>query len=264
MTSTDDTPVPSYRDLGRLDGRGFVVVGAGQGIGRQTTHALAQAGAKLFLIDNQQELAKEIADEVKGTPWVADARDRNDVERAIKEARKALGGIQGLVDIVGMAKWGEILSVSDEDFDWTFGMVLRHAFLFSQAAGRVMAEDGGGVMTFVASVSGITSAPKHAPYGAAKAGLMSWVRTLAVELGPRGIRANAVAPGFVWTPRISQLIDEQGKKRSEQNVPLGRVALPQDIASAILFLSSDLASYVSGVTLIVDGGVEAKFGYATP
>ncbi len=264
MTSTDDTPVPSYKDLGRLDGRGFVVVGAGQGIGRQTSHALAQAGAKLFLIDNQQELAKEIADEVKGTPWVADARDRADVDRAIKEARKALGRIHGLVDIVGMAKWGEILSVSDEDWDWTFGMVLRHAFVFSQAAGKAMAEDGGGVMTFVASVSGLTSAPKHAPYGAAKAGLMSWVRTLAVELGPQNIRANAVAPGFVWTPRISQLIDEQGKKRSEANVPLGRVALPQDIAAAILFLSSDLASYVSGVTLIVDGGVEAKFGYATP
>ena len=264
MTSTDDTPVPSFIDLARLDGRGFVVVGAGQGIGRQTSHALAQAGAKLFLIDNQQELAKEIADEVKGTPWVADARDRADVDRAIKEAKKALGRVHGLVDIVGMAKWGEILAVSDEDWDWTFGMVLRHAFLFSQAAGKAMAEDGGGVMTFVASVSGITSAPKHAPYGAAKAGLMSWVRTLAVELGPQNIRANAVAPGFVWTPRISQLIDEQGKKRSEANVPLGRVALPHDIASAILFLSSDLASYVNGVTLIVDGGVEAKFGYATP
>jgi NAD(P)-dependent dehydrogenase (short-subunit alcohol dehydrogenase family) len=264
MTSTDDTPVPKYRDLGRLDGRGFVIVGAGQGIGRQTSHALAQAGAKLFLIDNQQELAKEIADEVKGTPWVADARDRADVERAIKEARKTLGRIHGLVDIVGMAKWGEILDVSDEDFDWTFGMVLRHAFLFSQIAGRAMVDDGGGVMTFVASVSGLTSAPKHAPYGAAKAGLMSWIRTLAVELGPLGVRANAVAPGFVWTPRISQLISEEGKKASEQNVPLRRVALPADIAGAILFLSSDLASYVNGVTLVVDGGVEAKFGYATP
>jgi NAD(P)-dependent dehydrogenase (short-subunit alcohol dehydrogenase family) len=264
MTSTDDTKVPSYGDMTRLEGRGFVVVGAGQGIGRQTSHALAQAGAKLFLIDNQQELAKEIADEVKGTPWVADARDRGDVDAAVDEARKTLGRIHGLVDIVGMAKWGEILDVSDEDFDWTFGMVLRHAFLFSQSVGRAMEGDGGGVMTFVASVSGLTSAPKHAPYGAAKAGLMSWVRTLAVELGPKGIRANAVAPGFVWTPRISQLISEEGKKASEQNVPLRRVALPADIASAILFLSSDLASYVNGVTLVVDGGVEAKFGYATP
>jgi NAD(P)-dependent dehydrogenase (short-subunit alcohol dehydrogenase family) len=264
VTSTDDTSVPSYLDLVKLEGRGFIVVGAGQGIGRQATHALAQAGAKLFLIDNQDALAKEIADEVGGTPWVADARDRGEVERAVAEARGKLGRVHGLVDIVGMARWGELLEVSDEDWDWTFSMVLRHAFLFSQAAGKAMAEDGGGVMTFVASVSGVTSAPKHAPYGAAKAGLMSWVRTLAVELGPRGIRANAVAPGFVWTPRISKLIGEDARKAQEPNVPLRRVAVPADIASAILYLSSDLSSYVNGQTLIVDGGVEAKFGYATP
>jgi NAD(P)-dependent dehydrogenase (short-subunit alcohol dehydrogenase family) len=264
MTSTDDTPVPQYRDLARLEGRGFVVVGAGQGIGRQTSHALAQAGAKLFLIDNHQELAKEIADEVKGTPWAADARDRGEVEAAIKEARKTLGRIHGLVDIVGMAKWGELLDVSDEDWDWTFAMVLRHAFLFGQAAGNAMIEDGGGVMTFVASVSGITSAPKHAPYGAAKAGLMNWVRTLAVELGPKGIRANAVAPGGVLTPRVSQLLSDEMKEAAAKNVPMMRMAVPSDIAGAILFLSSDLASFVNGVTLIVDGGVEAKFGYATP
>ncbi|MGH2784316.1 MAG: SDR family NAD(P)-dependent oxidoreductase [Actinomycetota bacterium] len=264
MTSTDDTQVPSYPDLLRLDGRGFIVVGAGQGIGRQATHALAQAGAKLFVIDNQDALAKEIADEVGATPWVCDARDRGEVERAVAEAKGKLGRIHGLVDIVGMARWGELLEVSDEDWDWTFGMVLRHAFLFSQAAGRAMADDGGGVMTFVASVSGVTSAPKHAPYGAAKAGLMSWVRTLAVELGPRNIRANAVAPGFVWTPRISRLIGEEARKAQEPNVPLHRVAIPSDIAGAILYLSSDLASYVNGQTLIVDGGVAAKFGYATP
>lgn len=264
MTSTDDTPVPSYLDQLKLEGRGFVVVGAGQGIGRQATHALAQAGAELFLIDNQDALAKEIADEVGATPWVADARDRGEVERAVAEAKQKLGRIHGLVDIVGMARWGELLDVSDEDWDWTFSMVLRHAFLFSQAAGKAMAGEGGGVMTFVASVSGVTSAPKHAPYGAAKAGLMSWVRTLAVELGPKGIRANAVAPGFVWTPRISKLIGEDARKAQEPNVPLRRVAIPADIASAILYLCSDLSSYVNGQTLIVDGGVEAKFGYATP
>src|SRR5919108_4795047 len=263
MVSSDDAPVPAYPELLRLDGRGFVVVGAGQGIGRQTCHALHNVGARVFCIDNQEQLAKEIAEEVDGIGWVADARERASVEGAVAEARRQLGRIHGMADIVGMARYADILSTTDDDWDWTFGMVLRHAFLFSQAVGRAMAEDGGGAMTFVASVSGITSAPTHAAYGAAKAGLMSWVRTLAVELGPQNIRANAVAPGFVWTPRISQLIDEQGKRRSEENVPIGRVALPQDIASAILFLSSDLASYVNGVTLIVDGGVEAKFGYAT-
>lgn len=264
MTSTDDTAVPSYPDLLRLDGRGFVVVGAGQGIGRHATHALAQAGANLFVIDNQDALAKEIADEVGGTPWVADARDRGEVERTVAEAKKVLGRIHGLVDIVGMARWGELLEVSDEDWDWTFGMVLRHAFLFSQAVGKTMAEDGGGVMTFVASVSGVTSAPKHSPYGAAKAALMSWVRTIAVELGPKKIRANAVAPGGVLTPRVAKMLGDAGRKAQEPNVPLGRMAVPSDIASAILFLSSDLSAFVSGQTLVIDGGVIAKFGYATP
>ena len=264
MTSTDDTPVPKYPGRLKLTGRGFVVVGAGQGIGRQASHALAQAGAKVFCIDNQQDLAKEIADEVGGTAWVADARDRTEVERTVIEARKVLGRIHGLVDIVGMARWGELLKTSDEDWDWTFGMVLRHAFLLSQEAGKVMVDDGGGAMVFVASVSGLTSAPQHAAYGAAKAGLMSWVRTLAVELGPKGVRANAVAPGVVWTPRVSQMVGEEGRKTQEENVPLRRVALPADIAAAILFLSSDLSSYVNGQTLVVDGGVSAKFPYGTP
>src|SRR5207237_5529549 len=104
----------------------------------------------------------------------------------------------------------------------------RHAFLFSQGVGRVMACLGGGSMVFVASVSGITSAPRHAAYGAAKAALMSWVRTLAVELGPQGVRANAVAPGMVWTPRISKFVGEKGRIVNEKNTPLGRIADPQD------------------------------------
>jgi len=261
MTSADDSPVPDYPGLLGLGGRGFIVVGAGQGIGRQASHALASAGAKVFCVDNQEQLAKEIADEVDGVPFAGDARDRADVERAVGEASDALGRIEGLVDIVGMAKYMDILATGDDDWNWTFDMVLRHAFLFSQAAGKAMAEAGGGSMVFVASVSGITSAPRHAAYGAAKAGLMSWVRSLAVELGPKGVRANAVAPGVVWTPRVSGYLGEKGRKLQSENAPLQRVAEPADIAAAILFLASDLSAYVTGQTLVVDGGVSAKFPY---
>jgi NAD(P)-dependent dehydrogenase (short-subunit alcohol dehydrogenase family) len=261
MTSTDDTPVPSYTELLRLDGRGFVVVGAGQGIGRQTCHALAQAGAKVFCIDNIESLAKEIADEVGGVAWSGDARDRADVERSVEAAGRELGGVDGLVDIVGMAKYASILDTTDKDYDWTFDMVLRHAYLYSQACGRVMSGDEGGTMVFVASVSGITSAPRHAAYGAAKAALMAWIRSLAVELGPSGIRANGVAPGLVWTPRISQYLGDEGRQLNIENTPLRRIAEPRDIASAILFLASDLSSFVTGQTLVVDGGVGSKFPY---
>lgn len=261
MTSTDDTPVPNYPGLLSLEGRGFVVVGAGQGIGRQTAHALASAGAKVFCIDNRDDLAKEVADEVDGIPWVADACDRDDAAKAVSEAERALGRIWGVADIVGMARYTAAIDTSDEDWDWTHRIVLRHAMLFGQLAGRHMAEAGGGSLVFVASVSGISSAPMHAAYGAAKAGLMSWVRSLAVELGPQGVRVNAVAPGVVWTPRISQFLGEKGRETQSRNAPLRRVAQPADIASAILFLSSDLASYVTGQTLVVDGGVGVKFPY---
>ena len=113
----------------------------------------------------------------------------------------------------------------------------------------------------VASVSGLTSAPRHAAYGAAKAALMSWVRSLAVELGPSGVRANAVAPGVVWTPRVSGMLGDRGRELQSDNAPLRRVAETSDIAAAILFLCCALSSYVTGHTLVVDGGVSAKFPY---
>jgi NAD(P)-dependent dehydrogenase (short-subunit alcohol dehydrogenase family) len=259
LTSTDDTPVPDYQNLLRLDGRRLVVVGAGQGIGRQASHALASAGAKLVCVDNRDDLAKEIADEVGGVPRVADATKRGDANETIDFAVSELGGLDGIVDIVGMARYVDAIETSDEDWNWTFDIVLKHAFLFSQAAAKAMGN--GGSMVFVASVSGISSAPRHAAYGSAKAALMSWVRSLAVELGPQKIRVNAVAPGVVWTPRISQFLGEKGRKLQSDNAPLGRVAEPSDIASGILFLSSDLASYVTGQTLVVDGGVGVKFPY---
>ena len=114
---------------------------------------------------------------------------------------------------------------------------------------------------FVASVSGIFSAPRHAAYGAAKAGLMSWVRSLAVELGPSGVRVNAVAPGMVWTPRVSGLIGARGRALVEERTPLRRMGEPVDFASAVLFFSTDLSSFVTGQTLVVDGGITNSFAY---
>src|SRR5262245_11308558 len=260
MSTADRSPVPDYPALVRLDGRGFVVVGAGQGIGRQAAHALAAAGARLVCVDVDRDRADAVAAEVGGTAWSGDVRSRDAVERLIADAGRTLGRLDGVVDIVGEARYGALLECSDDDWDWNFGMVLRHAYLTAQLAGRAMV-DRGGVMVFVASVSGLTGAPRHAAYGAAKAGLMSLVRTVAVELGPRGVRANAVAPGAVWTPRVAALLGEEGKARSAENAPLRRIGTPSDIASAILFLASDLSAYVTGQTLVVDGGVSAKFPY---
>jgi NAD(P)-dependent dehydrogenase (short-subunit alcohol dehydrogenase family) len=256
VTRTDDSPVPDYARLIRLDGRRFVVLGAGQGIGRQVAHALTSVGARVACVDEVAERADDIAAEVGGVPLVGNAFARDDMARMFDEAKRELGGLEGVVDIIGMTRWSDLVDMSDEDWDWHFDIVLRHAFLALQYGGRALQERGGAI-AFVASVSGTTSAPRHAAYGAAKAGLVSLVRSAANELGRYDIRVNAVAPGAVHTPRIAAA----GGSLGHDVIPLGRVALPADIAAALLFLVSDLAGYVTGQTIGVDGGVTATFPF---
>ena len=126
-----------------------------------------------------------------------------------------------------------------------------------------MVASGGGTMVFISSISGLSAAPMHAAYGAAKAALMAWVQSLAVELGPHQIRANAIAPGTILTPRLDAIFTDEQRTANNEVVPIGRVGQPPDIASAALFLSSDLSAFVNGRTLVVDGGVDAKFPYNT-
>jgi NAD(P)-dependent dehydrogenase (short-subunit alcohol dehydrogenase family) len=261
LTRTDNSEVPSYPGLLRLDGRGAMVVGAGQGIGRQAAHALASVGARVFCADMVGDLATEVAAEVDGVAGVGDARVRADVDRLVGEAVRAFGRVQHVVDIVGMAQFADLFEVDDANWEFHLDECVRQAMHVLQAGGRALRDGGGGSMAFVASVSGISSAPRHIAYGVAKAGLMSMVRTAAVELGPLGIRVNAVAPGTVATPRISAALGTEGIAEQGANSPLGGVARPKDIAAALLFLTSDLAAYVSGQTLVVDGAVGVKFPY---
>jgi len=262
VAPVDDSPVPEYPNMLRLEGRSIVVVGAGQGIGRQTAHALASVGARVLCVDIDQERAEKVAAEVGGTPCVADARERADVSRLLDAADQACGRLDGVVDILGMARYAPLVDVADDDWDWTFGMVLRHAFLVVQLAGRALAARGGGSLVLVGSISGMTSAPFHGAYGAAKAGLLSLVRTAAVELGPSAVRINAVSPGSTATPRVVQMQWERGVEAAPDPSPLGRVNQPSDIAAAALFLMSDLARQVTGHTLVVDGGAMCLYPYA--
>jgi NAD(P)-dependent dehydrogenase (short-subunit alcohol dehydrogenase family) len=265
MVATDSTPVPNYADLQRLDGRKFVVIGAGQGMGRQTCHALLQAGAaQIVCVDIEQDRAADIAQELGiGIPWAGDVTKRADAQRLGEFAQEQLGKIDGFVDIVGMARWASVMEMDDENWDWSHDMNVRHAFLVSQELGRRMVESGGGTMVFIASVSGLSAAPMHAAYGAAKAGLMAYVQSLAVELGPLGVRANAVAPGVILTPRMEIAYTDEQRVANDAVVPLGRMGRPADIAGAALFLTSDLSSFISGRTIVVDGAVDAKFPYGT-
>ena len=184
MARDDNSAVPEYAQLLRLDDRGFVVVGAGRGMGRQAAHALAQQGARVVCVDIVGERAEDVAAEVKGLPVVADARREEDVAEVFLRARRELGSLDGVVDVVGMARWSTVTDMTTDDWDWTLDMCLRHAFNVCKHGGRALAEAGGGSMVFVTSVDGWLSAPFHAAYGAGKAGLMSLVRTAAIELRP--------------------------------------------------------------------------------
>ncbi|MGA4541740.1 SDR family NAD(P)-dependent oxidoreductase [Uniformispora flossi] len=264
MSRTDDTEVPDFPGRLRLDGKGVIVLGAGQGIGRQACHALAQAGARVLAVDLDADLAHDVAAEVDGIAWAGDASSRPDMTALWAEAQSRLGRVHSVVDIIGMSKYQSLMDCTDDDWEWHQKIVLRHAVLALQLGGEHMARHGGGTFTFVASVSGQTGAPMHAAYGAAKAALVSLVRSAAVELGPSGIRVNAVAPGVVWTPRVSAYLGEAGRASNAANAPVRDVAVPADIAGPLLFLSSDLARYVSGQVLTVDGGVSVKFPYPLP
>jgi NAD(P)-dependent dehydrogenase (short-subunit alcohol dehydrogenase family) len=262
MTTADDTPIPDYVARQRLDGRNYVVLGAGQGIGRQTAHALAQAGAaKIMCVDLDATRADEVAAEIGvGTGWAGDMTKRTEAQRLAADVQAQFDVLNGFVDVIGISGWSDILDISDEMWDNQFDVTLRHAYLAAQELGKLLVVQGG-TMVFVASVSGLTGAPMHSAYGAAKAALISWVQSLAVELGPRGVRANAVAPGSTYTPRSRQSMTAERLEQTNQMTPLGRIGQPEDIAGAALFFTSDLSSHVTGRTLVVDGGVQSLFPY---
>jgi NAD(P)-dependent dehydrogenase (short-subunit alcohol dehydrogenase family) len=251
----DRTLVPDYQALLRLEGRAFVVLGGGNGIGRQVCHALTQAGARVACVDRDPALANHVAQEVGGYALTGDITKRADVERIFSDAHKALGPVTGLVDIVGMPHLGPLAGLDDVKWASQFDLVLNHAFLAMQIGGKAIADAGGGSMVFVASMAGLVSIPGQSAYGAAKAALIHLVAGMGKELGPAHVRVNAVAPGFVRTPRLNTMLNEDQWRQLAERIPIGGPAQPSEIAAAILFLSSGLASHVTGQTLAVDGGI---------
>jgi len=250
-----------YPGLLRMDGRHVLVLGGGLGIGHQTCVAAASVGANVSVVDTDAERAKRVAAEIGGLPLVGDATRREDVERLVGEAADRFGPLHGLADIIGISTFARIDATDDETFDRGIALNLRHAFLAVQIGARAMT-DGGGAMAFVGSISGVRSAPSHAVYGAAKAALSNLAASAAVELGPANIRVNVVAPGQTYTPRIARRHPEPDYyEKAARPVPLGRVGEPSDIASAMLFFLSPLSQWITGQTLVVDGGTSRNYPY---
>ncbi|MET0448611.1 MAG: SDR family NAD(P)-dependent oxidoreductase [Aeromicrobium sp.] len=250
---------PDYPNLLSLTGRHVVVLGGGQGIGRQTSLGAAALGANVTIVDAELERAESVAGEVNGLGLSGDATNRADMERVFDAAVERFGPVHGVADIIGMADWAPLREIDDETWQRGHDLNLKHAFLAVQLGERAMTE--GGSIVLVGSISGFRSSPNHASYGAAKAGLMNLAGTAALELGPE-VRVNVVAPGQTVTPRMAVRHPEPGYYEEKGAVvPLGRVGEPSDIASSILFFLSDLSQWVTGQTLVVDGGSGRLYQY---
>jgi NAD(P)-dependent dehydrogenase (short-subunit alcohol dehydrogenase family) len=250
MTGTD----VQYLKMLELKGRGFVVLGAGQGIGAAAAEALAQAGATVLCVDNDEGRGEAIARKVNGHACCANVLKRADMERIFREAQARLGAVTGIVDIVGIARLKPLAAFDDAAWDEQFDQVLRHAFLTLQIGAKALKQAGGGTIAFVGSLAGLRAVREEVAYGTAKAALHYLVLSAASELARDRIRVNAVAPGFIRTPRLEQMLGDQWAL-VDQAIPLGRAAQPHEIAAPLLFLASELSSHVTGQVLAVDGGL---------
>lgn len=253
------------RDPLGLRDRCVVVVGAGGGgIGTAICAALAAAGARVVAVDRDAERlaqaeAAALAAGAACNAVVADAGDREQVEALVARAQASWGPLFGLVNVVGglpRERFESLLRYSDENLAALLDSNLRCAFLASQVVARALERQAsGGSIVQMASIAALQAMPFGAGYALAKAALLSLTRTMALEWGPLGIRVNAVAPGTVRVPRGDPGEDPE---RDRAALPLGRRGVPGDVAGAVLFLLSELSSWITGQTLVVDGGASIK------
>jgi NAD(P)-dependent dehydrogenase (short-subunit alcohol dehydrogenase family) len=262
-------------DVFGLQEKPVLVVGGGSGIGRATALLLAEVGADVAVADLDAARAEQVRGEAaafggKAVAVAGDVTARAGATAVVDEAHDKLGGLHAVVNIVGIASWGELLGLDLGTWELDLRNNLTHHLLVGQAAARHMIADRtGGRLALVTSVSGIYGAPNHAAYGAAKAGAMALGRSMANEWAPHGIRVNCVAPDIIATPRVVAGFQERGIVDMDtvvaaDGVPLARWGRPEEIAGPLVFLVSDLAGFMTGQTLVVDGGTQARFPHGGP
>lgn len=249
--------------MGRFDGRVAVITGAARGIGFGTAQRFVAEGAKVAIIDLDESAAAEAAGRLGGDAIGigCDVSDAAAVDAAFERIVAELGGVHILVNNAGITRDNLLFKLTETDWDLVMNVHLKGAFLMTKAAQKHFVEQKYGKVVNLSSVSAWGNRGQ-ANYSAAKMGIQGFTRTLAIELGPFGINVNAVAPGFIATEMTDAtaarlgLGVEEFRELNAQNNPVKRVGLPDDIAAAVAFLSSDESSYVTGQTLVVDGGAK--------
>ncbi|MCH8978605.1 MAG: 3-oxoacyl-[acyl-carrier-protein] reductase [Armatimonadetes bacterium] len=242
-----------------LEGKVALVTGASRGIGREIAKQLALAGASVACVATAQGNAQGTADEIaaaggRAEPYGCDVGDTEAVKRTVQEATEVLGPPTILVNNAGVARDALMMRMGDDDWDRVLDVNLKGAFNCIKACQKGMMKARWGRIVNISSIVGLHGAAGQANYAASKAGLIGLTLAVAKELGSRNVTCNAVAPGFIETDMTAKLSQEVRDYVASQ-APLGRLGSPQDIAPLVVFLCGDQASYITGQTLTVDGGL---------
>ena len=243
--------------MGLLSGKTALITGAARGIGKAIALKYASEGANIAFTDLEVNLdtEKEIAAlGVKAKSYASNAADFAQTEEVVKAVKEEFGSIDILVNNAGITKDGLMLRMTEQQWDAVIAVNLKSAFNFIHACVPVMMRQRGGSIINMASVVGVHGNAGQANYAASKAGLIALAKSIAQEMGPKGIRANAIAPGFIETAMTAALPDEV-REQWKQKIPLRRDGQVENIANVATFLASDMSSYVSGQVIQVDGGM---------
>ena len=249
----------------RFTDKRVLITGAGRGIGRATAERFASEGARLLLADRRADLLAETVAVIQAQhdaqlfTYVLDVARKAEVNGMVAFALDNLGGIDVLINNAGVSYRAPFLETTEEMWEETLAVNLKGHFLVAQAVAREMVEAGSGTIVNMSSTNGLVGEDGFSAYNASKGGVLLMTKTMALELGPYGIRVNCLAPGYIDTPMAAEFeAADSLLTLGLENVPLGRVAQPEEVAAVFAFLASDDASFINGEAIVIDGGQLAQ------
>ncbi|MFP4176654.1 MAG: 3-oxoacyl-[acyl-carrier-protein] reductase [Planctomycetota bacterium] len=242
-----------------LDDRAALITGASRGIGRAIAERLAEAGADIVGLDVDPEPLEETRELVENagqrfTPLVADVSEMQQMQAAVKDVVDEFGSLDILVNNAGITRDNLLIRMSEEDWESVISVNLTGVFNGTKAAARQMMRQRSGSIINISSVVGLVGNPGQVNYSASKAGVLGVTKSTAREVATRGVRVNAVAPGYIQT-RMTEELGDDARERLLNQIPLGSLGEAQDVANAVMFLASDASSYLTGQVISVDGGM---------